>query len=489
MPPAYSYLRFSSPQQAAGDSVRRQTAAREAWLAAHPGVQLDQSLVMTDTGRSAFKRDDWDTYALARFVDHIRARRVEPGSYLLVENLDRLSRENAGEATELFLSIVNKGVVVVQLSPIVMEFRRPVNMHSLMFAILELSRGHSESAAKSERVGAAWARKQREAATRVVTRRLPGWVRLADGKLTADPAAAETVRRIFELARDGSGVAAIARTLNAERVPVIGRKTFKGRSVAWSSSTIYQILTSRAVVGEYVPYKCRSAGRKPPGESVPGYFPPVIDPDTFHAVQGVIARRATSGRGRRGKHVNVFAGLLANARDGGSLTYRHHSTRPTTLVPADVKSGRTGNRWVSFPAAAFEDAVLDELAEIKAADVAGDGRAGKKVETLAGKVAELDNLIKLWSAKMDNPATVDAVAAKLADYAGTLGVRPVVQHAHVVHGVENAPVHRLQAVAHVGQSSADDDRHRIAEIRTSHLLFNVDGLNVGRTGAATVAGW
>jgi len=78
---------------------------------------------------------------------------------------------------------------------------------------------------------------------------------------------------------------------------------------------------------------------------------------------------------------------------------------------------------------------------------------------------------------------------QLTDYAGTLGVRPVVQHAHVVHGVENAPVHRLQAVAHVGQSSADDDRHRIAEIRTSHLLFNVDGLNVGRTGAATVAGW
>jgi hypothetical protein len=36
-PLAYSYLRFSSPKQAAGDSIRRQTAAREAWLAAHPG--------------------------------------------------------------------------------------------------------------------------------------------------------------------------------------------------------------------------------------------------------------------------------------------------------------------------------------------------------------------------------------------------------------------------------------------------------------------
>ena len=41
---------------------------------------------------------------------------------------------------------VNKGIIVVQLSPAVMEFRKPVNMMSLMFAIVELSRGHSESA-------------------------------------------------------------------------------------------------------------------------------------------------------------------------------------------------------------------------------------------------------------------------------------------------------------------------------------------------------
>ena len=102
MPLAHSYLRFSSPQQATGDSIRRQTEAREKWLAAHPGVELDHSLVMTDAGRSAFKRQDWATYALAEFVKHIKSGRVESGSFLLVENLDRLSREDAGTATELF---------------------------------------------------------------------------------------------------------------------------------------------------------------------------------------------------------------------------------------------------------------------------------------------------------------------------------------------------------------------------------------------------
>jgi hypothetical protein len=38
----------------------------------------------------------------------------------------------------------------------------------------------------------------------------------------------------------------------------------------------------------------------------------------------------------------------------------------------------------------------------------------RKVEVLAGRAAELDNLIRLWEAKMDDPAIVDSVARKLA---------------------------------------------------------------------------
>ena len=82
MPAAYSYLRFSSPQHATGDSIRRQTQARDTWLAAHPDVKLDASLVMTDAGRSGYNRKDWDTYALAQFVTHVKSGRVPKGSYL-----------------------------------------------------------------------------------------------------------------------------------------------------------------------------------------------------------------------------------------------------------------------------------------------------------------------------------------------------------------------------------------------------------------------
>ena len=126
MPLVYSYMRFSSPQQATGHSLTRQIKERDKWLAEHPGAQLDGSLVMTDAGRSGWRRKDWDTYALAKFIEYIKSGRVEPGSYLLLENLDRLSREQAGIATERFLGIVNRGVVVVQLLPHPVEYRHPV---------------------------------------------------------------------------------------------------------------------------------------------------------------------------------------------------------------------------------------------------------------------------------------------------------------------------------------------------------------------------
>lgn len=433
MPVAFSYLRFSTPQQWAGDSLRRQAQARQDWLVAHPGVQLDRSLVMTDAGRSAFKRKNWDNYALARFVECIKSGQVKPGSFLLVENLDRLSREDAGEATELFLSIVNKGVVIVQLSPVVMEFRKPVNMQQLMFAVVELSRGHSESAIKSERGRGWWGRKQREAATKLVTRRVPGWMQRDDegrtvldaqGRPVLDPVRAKVVRRMFKMARDGHGATGIADTLNREGVPVFGKTEVavrgqsdrppaerEKRTVAWSGSLVWYFLRSRATMGEYVPYRRRGDEA---GSPVPDYFPCVVTPETFHAVQGAIAARKKVGRGRRGKHINLFAGLLRDARDGGTLSYWRPKPHLTVLVSVNAKEQKT-LPWVTFPAETFDAAILSKLAEVKAADIQTDDEAVQRLEVITGRLAEADALIKLWTAKMDNPAIVDTVAAKLAD--------------------------------------------------------------------------
>ncbi len=414
-PAAYSYLRFSSPQQATGDSIRRQVEATAAWCSRN-AVQLDESIRLRDEGVSAFKgahRRNPDVHALAGFLTAVKTGRVPAGSFLIVESLDRLTREELGEAVELVLSLVNRGVKIVQLRPVESVLSKPVDITALVLAVVELSRGHSESKMKSDRVGAAWARKQREAAQRIVTRRLPGWIDYANGKLVLNPEKAGVVRRLFTLSRDGMGVRVISKRLNAEKVPVIGRKFFKKRAMEWCQTSIYSILRSRAAIGDYVPYKCRGEGRKPQGEPVPGYFPPVVDEATFYAVQKGLETRGKV-RGKRGKHVNLFAGLIADARNGGAITYRHPKGKPSQLVPADANNGRAGV-WVSFPAAVFESCVLSQLVEVKAGDIEGASDAGRKVEIASGRLTETDALIRLWEAKMDDPNIVDTVAAKLGE--------------------------------------------------------------------------
>ena len=51
-PKAYSYRRFSTPEQAKGDSLRRQTEAAQAWAERH-SIALDTELDLTDCSPSA----------------------------------------------------------------------------------------------------------------------------------------------------------------------------------------------------------------------------------------------------------------------------------------------------------------------------------------------------------------------------------------------------------------------------------------------------
>jgi DNA invertase Pin-like site-specific DNA recombinase len=429
MPPAYSYLRFSSPEQAKGDSVRRQTEATADWCRRN-GATLDTSLTLRDEVVSAFRgknRENPDVHGMAAFLAAVKTGRVPAGSFLVLENLDRLTRESIVPAVHLFTGILVSGVRVVQLKPAEQVFDAGADMTAVMLALVELSRGHSESVMKSDRIGAAWTRKRKNAATKVLTRRLPVWIKYDAGKLVFDREKVKTVRRMFRMAGAGVGLTGIARTLNEEGVPVPGRKVIASpnqagvpkeqkirRPVVWSASLVYRILTSRAIVGEYQPHRGTPGRRKPAGEPVCDYYPPAIDPDTFAAVQSALRTRAVVGRGRRGRHVNLFAGLLHDARTGGSLMARHHKARGSVIFPSGAAHGR-GDRWVSYPFAALESAILSRLVEVKVEDVQPGEAAGNKVESLAARKAELEALVAKWRAKMDRPELVDLVADKLAE--------------------------------------------------------------------------
>ena len=72
-------------------------------------------------------------------------------------------------------------------------------------------------------------------------------------------------------------------------------------------------------------------------------------------------------------------------------------------------------------------------------------------------------------------------AHHVADHARRFDVFLVGRVALLVHRKENAPVHRLQAVAHVGQRARHDHAHGVIEIAALHFLGDRDGAHIGGT--------
>jgi DNA invertase Pin-like site-specific DNA recombinase len=398
-PLAYSYVRFSHPSQAAGDSLRRQTELRDAWLARN-GVALDTSVTLEDKGVSGYTgahRDNPDRHALAAFVCLVEKGRVPRGSYLIVESLDRLTREDILPALGLLIDLIQAGVRVVQLLPVETIYDEKVDPMRLMMAIMELNRGHSESAMRSERLGGAWREKKRRAAENgeALTARGPAWLRLVEGRWEVDGPKAEIVRRVYRLATAGYGLTAIVKKLNSEHVPTVGR------SAHWPRSYVAKLLADRRPTGEYQPYKGRGPEREPDGDPIPGYFPVIISEQEWYAARaGITQRRNKPGRPSR-DHINVFADLIYDALSGGSLNQFCNSKGARMLVSYRAAQGIKGEHCASFPFPTFERGILSLLREVDPGSVLPEpDRGADQSLVLTGRLAEVDGEIEKIKARV-----------------------------------------------------------------------------------------
>ena len=287
---------------------------------------------------------------------------------------------------------------------------------------MEFSRGHSESVQKVERGGAAWEFKRQDAASKLMTAKLPGWLTVGKeyvngrvrytSKVDFRPGTKEVIERIFDMAIGGEGVSAIAQKLNREgclswrKV----RKINRDKPAPWNETAVYFILRSPATYGLFQP--C-GKGRKPSGEPIPGYFPAVITEAKFHAAGRALASRRAKGGGKRGRHINLFAGLLIDARDGGSMTYNHNLRTQRShpqIMPVGAKQG-TGAKWSCFPADIVEQAVLSMLVEVNPSDVLPLSSEGELVAELSQQHETVADLVRKYKARMESdPESFDMFA-------------------------------------------------------------------------------
>jgi len=327
---AYSYLRFSTPEQMKGDSQRRQLDAAQNY-AREKGLELDEELTFHDLGVSGFRGANATTGKLKAFRRAIEDERVEAGSFLLVEDFDRLSRMNPWDAMPVFQEIINAGITVVTLKDREVWHRDALraNPFLLMKSLFAMWNGHQESVKKSGRVAAAWAAKRkhlvaRENPAKPYTRTCPAWLawnNKARAFVTL-PERAKIVRQIFAKADAGAGLDGIARWLNTRNVPTWGEG--KRKAAFWRASYIRKILANKAVIGTFTPHVTRTdddtgARRDEPLEPIPNYYPAVVDPELFERVSGRLGTTAARGRNAGLPPTSLVAGVAKCARCGSTM--------------------------------------------------------------------------------------------------------------------------------------------------------------------------
>jgi DNA invertase Pin-like site-specific DNA recombinase len=397
MPVAYSYIRFSSEKQSKGDSIRRQKDLATEYIERNPelGLELDTSLKLTDEGLSVYKPVAQSKGSLGVFIRLVEDGKIEKGSYLLVESLDRLSRQTPRKALAQLSTLIDEGIVVVTLND--NKVYTSVSMDedsgmSLLFAIMLMSRAHEESATKADRVSRAWRQKMLRVADGVqLTKRVPFWINKEDRtKFIADRVA--VVKRIFKLSADGLGGQRITRLLNEEGVaPPTSRAT------KWGISSVKKVLNSEAVLGVL---------NTADGVRHEGYFPIVITEKVWIKTrfQGI-----TSARTRDSHSVHPLSGLcvcsLCGAtaqRSGKSGRVRQDGTKNVwrTLVCADSMGKRSSCSYQSISYDKIVQTVLDALRDYEykppSDEVGGQlWQVGEAISALADDIRDIEERIKI----------------------------------------------------------------------------------------------
>jgi DNA invertase Pin-like site-specific DNA recombinase len=322
-----SYTRFSSPRQARGDSVRRQTALAEDWCVRHDHT-LDMSLRLTDEGKSGWSGANMRTGALAALLQLANDKRIQPGTILLIEALDRLTRTDLTVAVPLLLQLLGAGLTIVTLQDGKEWTRQGMkDMTDFVMSVMLLARGHEESQRKSQLVRAAFdAHRQRS--SNQIFGSAPGWLTRQDkhSPWLVDESKAQTVRDVFDLSAGGWGSVQIAKYANAQGWPVPTRLGNKDQG--WHVRMAGILLKNRAVLGEH---EFRLRGNEhnekhwhgqSTGIVLPDFYPRIVTDDLWHRAQAAIATRLTSPKRRDEQYYNIWAGMIRCGRCGATMYRR-----------------------------------------------------------------------------------------------------------------------------------------------------------------------
>ena len=394
---AYSYIRMSSEKQLRGDSLRRQLTLSEDYAKEKNLTLVDHidGTPLKDIGVSGFRGVNATKGVLSIFLKALEEGKIDTGSALLIESLDRLSRDDVFNAVGLFHKIISLGIEIVTLADKQSYTAETINSNQGQFFISfgVMFRANEESKMKSQRLGAAWANKRALASSRPLTRAAPAWLKFSEStknfKLIQERA--DVISTIFDLCINTCGIWSIARHLNENKVPTFGKAKF------WYKSYITKIISNRAVIGEFQPHKLVAGERIPEGEPTQNYFPKVITESVFYQAHAAISKR-TINKGRNGNTFsNLFAHLVICGSCGSKMFVRNRGKLPKggkTLICSN-KFHEAGCKMSDWKLPTFESQIFKHLLEIDFSELMGsDSKAIAAQKVMVSISAQIEEKLK-----------------------------------------------------------------------------------------------
>lgn len=329
--PAYIYCRYSSEMQSQGDSLRRQFQRCNEAIKKHNLYVKER---ITDEAFSGFHGDNLINGKLKDFIDRAIAGDIEKNAFLIVENLDRITRLQPSKAVNVITQILSSGLEIYQTSPeclFTFKNKKDEAMTIIMITLFA-QRAHEESDTKSYRIKEAWiSRIERilKGEQKILMDKPPYWLDVVEkdfdvnGKTKrlkcyqVNQTRTDEVLLILEYLKS-MGIKESCKMMNAESA---GKK--------WTVKGVQRLLQSKTLYGELdLKLSVREDGKKElqsRGLEMPQIYPPIITKQDFDEILELIKVRA-SGRGGGRKSTqfhNIFSKILYCAHCGGAYRYMH----------------------------------------------------------------------------------------------------------------------------------------------------------------------
>ncbi|CAI8967169.1 Site-specific DNA recombinase [Pseudomonas jessenii] len=314
----YPYVRFSSTRQEDGSTRNRQNELIDAFVSKH-GLEVDRHL--EDAGTSAYHgKNAGSEGVLGKFLKEVRMGEIDKGSYLLIENFDRLSRDKIVRTNKIFTDLIFSGIKIVILDKNKIYEEENLDFADWVNALLEFERANAESKRKSDFSSKAWRiNRGRMREGEIVTKKVPTWLKVENNAFVIDHEKVQRINKLFKLSLS-KGLQEATREYNdlySEKLAI--------------HQTQY-LLSNRKLIGEHSPQKIHydesgQLKRKDEGDSIPNYYPAVVDEQLFYQVQELIkSRRPFAGRYSNQRY-NVFRDLIYCKWCGGTIRYMNKGER------------------------------------------------------------------------------------------------------------------------------------------------------------------